>query len=164
MTWQLYTCPTANLEFGHKEWLLRLKTRQTFDQSDVWTKSSILEFCLGTPGPTKTDEFSENFQTASPPLVSENYVALFSGGAKICNKIFRIGVTPPLFRKFATKFFGVEWTPPPFSRKFIVFPLKITKKCSFIILKSATKFFGSEMTPPSPPIGNFPKIHPKWST
>ena len=28
-----------------------------------------------------------------PALVSENYV--FSGGAKICNEIFRIGVTPP---------------------------------------------------------------------
>ena len=37
---------------------------------------------LGTPGPTKADEFSENFQTASdwpPALVSENYVALFFG-------------------------------------------------------------------------------------
>ena len=35
--------------------------------------------------------------TTSPPpaLVSENDVALFSGGTKICNEIFRIGVTPP---------------------------------------------------------------------
>ena len=29
---------TANLEFGHTEWLLRLETLYTFDQGDVWTK------------------------------------------------------------------------------------------------------------------------------
>ena len=51
------------------------------------------------------DEFSENFQTASDPppaLVSENYVAFFSGGTKICNEIFRIGVTffPKIHRYF----------------------------------------------------------------
>ena len=45
----LFSCPgssipdlgeslTATLECWHKEWLLRLETPQTFDQSDVWTK------------------------------------------------------------------------------------------------------------------------------
>ena len=29
---------TATLEFWHQEWLLRLETHHTFDQSDVWTK------------------------------------------------------------------------------------------------------------------------------
>ena len=29
---------TATLEFRQKEWLYRLETLQTFDQSDVWTK------------------------------------------------------------------------------------------------------------------------------
>ena len=33
---------TATSEFGHKEWLLRLKTLQTFDQSDVQTKRQKL--------------------------------------------------------------------------------------------------------------------------
>ena len=32
------TLVTATLEFGHKVWLLRLETLQTFDQSDVYTK------------------------------------------------------------------------------------------------------------------------------
>ena len=46
----------------------------------------------------------EKLQTAfDPPLVSENNVAFFPGGTKICNEIFRIGVTPPhpleVFRK-----------------------------------------------------------------
>ena len=76
---------------------------------------------------------------------------------------------PPTFfvrevLKSATKF--SDWCDPPlFFRKFIVstplfpkvhrfFPSKLTKK-------SATKFFGSEMT--TPPLGSFPKIHPKWS-
>ena len=81
-----------------------------------------------------------NFQKTSkrlfapPALISENYVALFSGGAKLCNKFFWIGVTPPFFRKF------------------VAFP---PQKCSFIILKSATKFFGPEMTPP---LWCFPQI------
>ena len=70
---------------------------------------------LGTIAWTILDEFSENFQTASDPppaLVSENYVALFSGGPKICNEIHS------------------DWRdPPPFFRKFIVFtPPKLPKK------------------------------------
>ena len=71
--------------------------------------SHFATYWLGTPPLTKMDEISENFQTASDPpaLVSENYVALFSGGAKICNEIFRIGVSPPpLFPENSSFFFG----------------------------------------------------------
>ena len=52
--WAVFSCPgssipdlgqwltewlPATLEFRHKEWLLRHETLQTFDQSDVWTKT-----------------------------------------------------------------------------------------------------------------------------
>ena len=68
---------------------------------------SLSLYHLGTITPTKFNEFSENFQTASDPsptIFSENNVALFSGGPKICNEIHS------------------DWRdPPPFFRKFIVF-------------------------------------------
>ena len=83
--------------------------------------------------------FWMNFQKTSKrpltALVSENYVTLFFGGTKICNKIFRIEVTPP------------------FSENSSFFPLKITRKiCNFFWMGK------------SPPLGSFPKIHPNlWS-
>ena len=67
----------------------------------------IVYLCIkGTFAWNRIEEFSENLQTASdpPPLVSENYVALFLGGPKICNEIHS------------------DWrAPPPFFRNFIVF-------------------------------------------
>ena len=69
------------------------------------------------------DEFSENLQTASEPpphaLVSENYVALF------CNEF-------------------LDWSDPPLSRKFIVFPPQ--NYC-----KNCNEFFwiGNDPHPPS---------------
>ena len=64
------------------------------------------------------NKMDNKHETLSPALVSENYVALFfRGGTKICND-----------------FFGLECPPPPFPRKFIAFPLKITQKiCNEIV-------------------------------
>ena len=76
-------------------------------------------------------------QPLPPTLFSENYVALFSGGPKICNEIH------------------LDWRDPPFSRKFIVFtPPKLPKK--------PQQNFLDRKWPP--PFGSFPKIHPKCST
>ena len=54
------------------------------------------------------DEFSENFQTASDPpspaLISENYVEPFSGGAEICNGIFRIDFMIATIREEASEY------------------------------------------------------------
>ena len=116
-----------------------------WEEDDQWASiciqaRKIFRCILGTITLTKMDEFSENFQTffcpPPPPNTSENYVALFSGGAKICNKTFldRRDPTPPS---------------PHFSRKFIVFPLKITEKiCNEIF------WIGNDL-----PFGSFPKIH-----
>ena len=76
---------------------------------------------LGTITCNRFDEFSEN------------YVALFLGGPKICNEIHsELRDPPPFFRKIQ-RFYSPKNTE-----------------------KTATKFFGSEMTPP--PFGSFPKI------
>ena len=76
---------------------------------------SVINSHLGKPLPTKTDEFSEMFQTTvdPPPSFSKNHVADFFQNswpkypfimAKICNINFWIGNDPPppseLFRKF----------------------------------------------------------------
>ena len=63
-------------------------------------KAAILAF-LGVTACNRFDEFSENFQTASepPPSFWKIMLRFFLGGTKICNEIFRIGVTPPLFSK-----------------------------------------------------------------
>ena len=77
-----------------------------FQRNVIICDRNIVQFpphILGTITLTKMDQFSENFQMASPPaLISENYVALFLGGAKICNKFLdRRDPPPPLevFRK-----------------------------------------------------------------
>ena len=74
---------------------------------------------LGTDGPTKTDEFSEKFQTAfdPPPSFSENHITIFPEFmtevpfrmAKFCNINFWIGNDPPplgIFQKIHPFWWG----------------------------------------------------------
>ena len=62
-----------------KRWV---QPRQSPTQSSVLTSKNIFwqEKLLGMPVPTKTDEFSEKYQTAfdPPPSFSENHVADFA--------------------------------------------------------------------------------------
>ena len=73
-------------------------------------RSSELMQVLGTDGPTKTDEFSEKFQTTPPLIFGKSCCGFFPEFmteeplimAKICNINFWIENDPPseLFRKF----------------------------------------------------------------
>ena len=74
-----------------------------YNTYNTWKLEEARLPCSGfvrTPnlGVTIWNKFNEFWKTPKRPLTpilfSENYVALFSVGTKICNKIFWIGVTP----------------------------------------------------------------------
>ena len=115
---------------------------------------SLIIFRLGSINCTKIGKFSENFQTASDPPpspteFSENYVALFSGGPKICYEIHS------------------DWRDPPFFRKFIVFtPPKLPKNRNKIFWSLGSfpkihRFYPPKIT--EKPRRSFPKILQIWS-
>ena len=82
---------------------------------------------LGTYAWNRFDEFSENFQTASdppPPYFRKTMLRFFSGGTKICNKIFRIGVDPPPFPKICNEIFWIGVDPAPIPKNSSLLRLK----------------------------------------
>ena len=116
-------------------------------QRDLWWRRTP---ALGKPPFTKTDEFSDKFQTTfdpPPPPISAKFCRFFGTRWRLCFLApFYCQIYPQCKGKFAIQIFGSDMTPPPSFWNFSANPSVLVKEC----FPQLDHTLASEQSPASP--------------